>query len=486
MFESSHPIRFFDDFAVPYSVGEESTRDLALPDRHPLRSCTRVHVTTAEKLGRAVYWSRFDEAPAPAPALYRYGNGFLPGRVLPDETARDWLGSSGARWTPGDAILDLDRRPAASIWTDEDGNVFLPFDPDEAVGNFLTERYATFASGAGGLSRLRPALTASYYRVRPALPRSLQIASRRVFAQLQKRSRFPRWPVETSLHDLYDLLFDICARVAGAAVPTIAPWPHGFDWALVLTHDVETRDGYERMHVLRDLERSLGYRSAWYFVAGRYTVEEDAIADLHDDGFEVGVHGLYHDGRDVSPGYVDKRLPEMQALAATWKATGFRAPALQRDSETMSSLGFDYDSSFPDTDPYGPQAGGCCGWLPYFNRDVVELPVTLPQDHTLFVILKRDAEQPWLDKVRYLRERNGMALLLTHPDYMLGPEHMGAYRRVLEEFLHDDTVWRALPRDVSAWWRRRRDSHLTRENGDWTVRGPAAAEARVELVGRAS
>ena len=50
----------------------------------------------------------------------------------------------------------------------------------------------------------------------------------------------------------------------------------------------------------------------------------------------------------------------------------------------MPRLGFEYDSSYTDTDPYEPQPGGCCSYLPYFNESLVELPITLPQDHTVF------------------------------------------------------------------------------------------------------
>jgi hypothetical protein len=46
----------------------------------------------------------------------------------------------------------------------------------------------------------------------------------------------------------------------------------------------------------------------------------------------------------------------------------------------MPLLVFDYDSSYPDTDPYEPPPGGCCTWLPYFNEELIELPITLAQD----------------------------------------------------------------------------------------------------------
>jgi len=49
---------------------------------------------------------------------------------------------------------------------------------------------------------------------------------------------------------------------------------------------------------------------------------------------------------------------------------------------------------------------------------MVELPITLTQDRTLFVILRRD-EPLWREKVKFLRARGGMALTIVHPDYML-------------------------------------------------------------------
>ena len=105
--------------------------------------------------------------------------------------------------------------------------------------------------------------------------------------------------------------------------------------------------------------------------------------------FEVGVHGLYHDGRDLeSLETLRERLPEMRAYAEHWGSVGFRSPATHRCWEWMPTLGFDYDSSYPDTDPFEPQGGGCCSLLPFFNEGLVELPITLPQDHTLFVILQ--------------------------------------------------------------------------------------------------
>ena len=54
------------------------------------------------------------------------------------------------------------------------------------------------------------------------------------------------------------------------------------------------------------------------------------------------------------------------------------------------------------------------------NGELVELPITLPQDHTLFSILGERDERLWVAKTEHIRRRGGMALALTHPDYADG------------------------------------------------------------------
>jgi hypothetical protein len=248
----------------------------------------------------------------------------------------------------------------------------------------------------------------------------------------------------------------------------------------VLTHDVETASGVRDIDLLRGIERELGYRSSWNFVAHRYQVDDCIVRGLQDEGCEVGVHGLRHDGRDLaSRRIMKKRLPAMRSYAKKWDAVGFRSPSTQRDWELMPQLGFEYDSSYSDTDPYEPQAGGCCSYWPYFNGNMVELPITLPQDHTLFSILQHADADLWLRKAEHLRQGHGMVLALTHPDYARDQRLATGYRRLLEAFRDDDTVWHALPKEVSDWWCRRNASTIRRHDGRWTIEGPASSEGRV-------
>jgi hypothetical protein len=121
--------------------------------------------------------------------------------------------------------------------------------------------------------------------------------------------------------------------------------------------------------------------------------------------------------------------------------------------------------------------------LPYFNRQTVELPITLPQDHTLFAILQERDETLWLQKAEYIKSENGMALMITHPDYLIEPRVMKSYTAFLAAIRQDTGVWHALPREINRWWRRRANSSLVETGDGWRISGPASEEASVEFAG---
>jgi hypothetical protein len=462
--EASKPFLFFDYFRVPYVPVAD-----ALPGAEACEWARAPHT----RRGRVLAW-RAGTGPA---AAHRIGTITIHARVANDAEVEPCLEALGGDWRPIEPVVDERGRRVGNVWRTAHGGTFLPFDPDEAIVAYWTETYR----GGGTLGAFA---RRAYYRLRPVLPRRVQIGLRRLLSRAQGRASFPAWPVETGLHDLFGILFEAVAGLADEPVPWIAPWPKGRSWALVLTHDVETAGGYAGLERVRDAETSAGYRSSWNFVPERYGVDDALVEQLTRDGFEVGVHGLRHDGRDLeSLATLRRRLPAIRGWAERWQAVGFRSPATHRKAEWMPLLGFDYDSSYPDTDPYEPQAGGCCSWLPYFNESLVELPITVPQDHTVFSILQHENERIWIEKIDFLRGRGGMALLITHPDYMLEGPVLPAYERLLGRYAADAAAWRPLPREVAAWWRRRASSHVERTESGWHIVGPAAGEAAVAFAG---
>ena len=467
---STRQLMALELFRTPYSVagagGDSGLERLSSPDG-----------------GRALLWPSSSVLSGPPEAGW-LGQDRIPifASVVPDQAAESILAKHGGKWSPVGAVRSVSGERLGSVWRGDDGSVFLPFDPDEVQLNLLSESYREILARPGA-RRWKSLAMRGYYRVRGLMPKAVQIWLRRRYAPFQARTPFPRWPVETGLHDFLDFVFSLLQWISPEPVPRIASWPNGNTWALVLSHDVETAVGLRALDPVLELERSLGLRSSWNFVPHRdYEVSLDRVRRLVSDGFEVGVHGLYHDGRDLeSLTTLRQRLPAMREAAERWEAVGFRSPATHRGWELMPALGFDYDSSYPDADPFEPQAGGCCSWLPFFIDGMVELPLTVAQDHTMFVILRHRDEQPWVEKAEFLRSRGGMALLVTHPDYLTDDVIFQAYRRFLERFAKDASAWKALPREVSDWWRRRASSSLERAGSEWRGVGPGERDARVEF-----
>ena len=208
---------------------------------------------------RAVYW--FTGGDGELAHDWRLGSLPVWGHVAADPAAVRLVRTLPGRFARDAPILDRGGIPRAWVWRSDRGAAILPFDPDEVVASLRSERYLHLEGP--GHPDVTAAARRAYYGVRPALPRRTQIRMRRAFTHVQARRRFPRWPWEPGLHDLVDFVVGCVATAAGRALPSIAPWPRGRSWALVLTHDVETAAGRDRIGALRAVEAAAGYRSSW-------------------------------------------------------------------------------------------------------------------------------------------------------------------------------------------------------------------------------
>ncbi|MFZ4790767.1 MAG: hypothetical protein ACOYMW_07735 [Candidatus Competibacteraceae bacterium] len=347
--------------------------------------------------------------------------------------------------------------------------------PDGGIDRFLLEEYA---SKGGSMKR------SAYYALKPFIPRSLQLALRRRYVEAQKKQTFPAWPIEevvTTRVEAYEKT--LAERSPSGEFHRIAYWPDGFRFAFAITHDVEWDSGLRHAPALLQIEKRLGFISSWNLVPERYPIDWKIVDALREVGSEIGIHGLKHDGRLFqSKRLFLSRLAKIQEYAHSWGAVGFRSPSTLRNAEWMMAMGFEYDSSFPDSDPYEPQPGGCCSPWPYFLGNMVELPLTMPQDHTLYEILKHPDLALWHVKVAWLQKVEGLVLINVHPDYMMSDGRLQQYEEFLSWMKEQRGMWHALPRDISRWWRDRDRSNLVASGGTWEVEEPAAARASVLRV----
>ena len=311
-----------------------------------------------------------------------------------------------------------------------------------------------------------------YYGLKPFVPLFLRTVIRRKLALRLRKQIGDVWPI-----------------MPGSEHPpeNWTGWPEEKKFALVLTHDVESKEGLSKCRALMKLEQNLGFRSSFNFIPeGSYRVPSELMEELTASGFEVGIHDLKHDGRlFASYRSFKRRAARINRYAREWGASGFRSGFMLRNLDWLHDLDVQYDASTFDTDPFEPQPDGRNTIFPFWvprpngngsalpasSEGYVELPYTLCQDSTLFVMLRETTPEIWMRKLDWIAEHGGMVLLDTHPDYMSFSESrqtateypVALYREFLTyvKTRYADQYWHALPKDVARYVTQTRPSEAS-------------------------
>jgi hypothetical protein len=354
--------------------------------------------------------------------------------------------------------------------------VSLPFNIDQAVMYLLTEQYIQQETDHTIVCLARKL----YYKLKPLLPRFMQIRVRQKAINRMRQRKFPTWELDTSVDLLHrNVLVKLLELNPGSSLPMISFWPQGADMCLVLTHDIETLAGIENVLKIINIEQKLGFRSVWNFVPERYPLDLDLLRELQASGFEIGVHGFCHDCRLFeSYDIFQERAAKINEYLKQWGSVGFRSESNLRNLDWISKhIQTKYDTSCVSTEWYGAQPGGCCTVFPFIYRNLVELPITLQQDFTLLEILKLSPKETlnhWMNTVKSIRQINGLVLINVHPDYMKSPERLNLYENFLKTIKREMDFWNALPKEAAGWWLDRNNSVLSYEGGGWRINGPAS------------
>ena len=81
--------------------------------------------------------------------------------------------------------------------------------------------------------------------------------------------------------------------------------------------------------------------------------------ELTQNGFEVGIHDLRHDGRLYQSDKEFRRnAVSINRYLAEWGAVGFRSAFMLHKLDWLHQLNVAYDASTFDTDPFEPQPEG--------------------------------------------------------------------------------------------------------------------------------
>lgn len=327
-----------------------------------------------------------------------------------------------------------------------------------------------------------------YYGIKPFLPFPVRLWIRQWLAIRKREQVRAFWPI-----------------MPGSELPPQGwpGWPEGKQFALVLTHDVEGSSGVSKCERVMGLEQHRGFRSAFNLVPeGEYSTTSEFRDNLKRNGFEVGVHDLYHNGKlFLTKREFSRNAVQINRYLKDWGVAGFRSAFMLHNLDWLHDLNIQYDASTFDVDPFEPQPQGRNTVFPFWvprrsstnppihqfssptlqhsstplSLGYVELPYTLPQDSTLFLILRERHPDTWLRKLDWIAKHGGMALLNVHPDYMrfegepVSPRTYPAdfYARFLEyvKQRYGDSFWQPLPAAVSEFVRNCRASLAQRTEG---------------------
>jgi peptidoglycan/xylan/chitin deacetylase (PgdA/CDA1 family) len=247
-------------------------------------------------------------------------------------------------------------------------------------------------------------------------------------------------------------------------------------------------------------------------VLGRHP---ELISEIAQNGAEIGIHGYVHNdyrtlGKEEQYKQTKQAISVFQKIKLPYQ--GFRNPYLGWTEESLdvyASLGFTYESNIAvlhdvvDLKAFSPllqsgfakslklfQAIPCSTYVlrPHFERDLLRIPTSIPDDEMLFDRLRITDPQEvgliWSKVMQRVYDHGGLYTLNLHP------ERGVLCRQALDTLLSYASslplpVWVARIGDIAQWWKERSAFKLSitsRGSDHWHVE--ATCTPRATLLAR--
>ncbi|HIE92700.1 MAG TPA: hypothetical protein EYQ83_07485 [Acidobacteria bacterium] len=341
----------------------------------------------------------------------------------------DWFDADAGAHVPlppDDVTAGLTTLPGQSlVWAETDagrtalvtldaGEPHIRYDWSSWKQYVLGERYRTLARP------LYTYLPFHYHRVPGPVRRVIAKLLLAPQAPTGETGRdFPGFPIEQG----FELLAHVWGRVKPDETPGHANEPDlPSPSSVVLTHDIDTAEGFPWVQRMAEMELAHGLPSVWH-VVGRGDPPDYAVLDwLVERGCTIGLHGYNHDNKIafLPADQIRRRLDACRPLIERYDMQCFRSPSWFR-SDTLFDVVKDYvtvDYSRLDTDRSCPGGIGGCLWTkPFTLGGLTHVPTTIPFEDPLY--WGHDAEQLvdfWRPKIAWLRGCGGGIVVNTHPD----------------------------------------------------------------------
>ena len=214
------------------------------------------------------------------------------------------------------------------------------------------------------------------------------------------------------------------------------------------------------------LEEQYDSTSSFYFMAENsgqqdyaYQIEdcEQAVGNIIDRGFEVGLHGGH--SAYLNPDELKSKKAHLEKVLNK-KVVGYRNHFLRfKVPETWEHLhesGFLYDTTFGYADCIGFRNGMCHPFNPYNlltgkSVEILEIPLTI-MDDTLYNYMKLDPRKAW-EITRMLidvvERNNGVLTVLWH-NYNFFGDHLDFYKKILN-YCKEKNAWMTNGEQISSY-----------------------------------
>lgn len=163
--------------------------------------------------------------------------------------------------------------------------------------------------------------------------------------------------------------------------------------AILITHDVDYKAGYDCIMKVAEIEHRIGLRATFNFLTNSaYRLDKAILDDLLGLGHAIGLHGHAYDLRLAyrSVSTIRSRLAEAKEILENMAGTrikGFRNHSLILTPSLLSvleELGFEYDSGLYARFGVNGTNAFFCWPFRYAGNSILEIPVLFPQDTEMF------------------------------------------------------------------------------------------------------
>lgn len=283
-----------------------------------------------------------------------------------------------------------------------------------------------------------------------AIPLGVRARLLGILARLRARPaiEFPLWPIERSVDEAIMRAWREAAEQDEVVLNP--PRYDGRTAALLITHDLDSAREIGFVEPLREIERRAGLPSAFGFVPELSWPTEDFARSLVAEGCEVYWHDIGHNGRLPYLGKPAIRAAfDRVSEESPWAPSLMRAfrsgqLLMSRDLFEVVAERFEVDLSLPDTERDGPYgaAAGCGTVFPFSFRNLLEIPLSMPQDvylRQVYGLSPEDALRTWINKLAYIKSIGGVAVLNVHPIWAnpTEPAMLRAFERFVGEAVGD-------------------------------------------------